>query len=161
MPDQQYQIPKRVSLRCTVPASISGQRYRITHSQLAWLVNRLCQNGMKSEQLLVDESAPDHRVTLHAEVMRSYRYLEVRYSLFSAGMGMRQCFDPEQPNGVMRHAWGISAINLLKQFLDYESMDNLNRIFCGYPDDTVELSAYSCPVGELYWNTLFWEVRSY
>jgi hypothetical protein len=107
------------------------------------------------EQLILDESAPDHRVTLQAEVMNSPRFIDMRYALDARGMGMRQAYDQ------MQHANGLRAVTVLKERLDAPSWDNLCRILQEYPDSVVELSAYEIPVGVLGHNALIWEVRDY
>lgn len=106
------------------------------------------------DDFLLDESAPDERVVLQAEVTNSARFLDVRYALYS-GVGMRLAYD------VMKHAQGLVALTLLRQHLDAPSLDTLWDILRDYRDSVVELSSYPMGVGVLGWNTLFWEVRDY
>jgi hypothetical protein len=116
----------------------------------------LIQEGIvKGPELILDESAPDDRVTLQAEVMNSERFIDMRYALDARGMGMRQAYDQ------MKHANGLRAVTILKERLDAPSWDNLCRILQEYPDSVVELSAYEIPVGVLGHNALFWEVRDF
>jgi hypothetical protein len=116
----------------------------------------LCQNliseGFKSEELFVDESAPDRCVQLQAEVMQDERYIYIRYAIGS-GVGMRQAYP------TMQHAFGLKAITILKQYLDAPSLDELFRILKLYNSSVVELSSYDRSVGVLKLNTIFWEVR--
>ena len=106
----------------------------------------------------MDESAPDHKVMLQAEVMNSdglYGPSPVlRYALHS-GVGMRQAY------ATMKHACGLVSAALLRQHLDAPSQDKLWDILSCYTDSVVELSTYPCGVGVLGWNTIFWEVRNY
>jgi hypothetical protein len=106
------------------------------------------------DDFLLDESAPDERVVLQAEVTNSARFLDVRYALYS-GVGMRLAYD------VMKQAQGLVALTLLRQHLDAPSLDTLWDILRDYRDSVVELSSYPMGVGVLGWNTLFWEVRDY
>lgn len=118
---------------------------------LGW---RLLRQGFQPGELLVDESAPDERVTLQAEVMNSDRFIEMRFAVHS-GIGMRQAYD------IMHHTRGSVAMAILRRYLDAAAMDKLEEILATYRDSIVELSAYDCSVGVLGWNTLFWEVRNY
>ena len=131
--------------------------------------------GISPDDFYLDESAPDHRVTLQAEVMNSSRFIDMRYALYT-GMGMRNTYnlgtfyrgvrspvllDPYGFGVSIEPTWGSPAVSILRHYLDANSWDNLQQILAEYPDDVVELSAYDCSVGVLGWNTLFWEVRGY
>jgi hypothetical protein len=109
---------------------------------------------VNAEDLILDESAPDDRVVLQAEVMNSRCFLDMRYALHS-GMGMRPAYE------IMQHTNGIRAVEILKTYLDASSWDNLCWILQEYSDCVVELSSYDCAVGVLGWSTIFWEVRAY
>ena len=130
---------------------------------------KLLTTGVAPNDFYLDESAPDHRVTLQAEVMNSPRFIDMRYALHT-GVGMRDAYAmpssfpwcPRKPvNGLMHHSWAAPAVAILRHYLDAASWDNLETILQEYRDSVVELSAYDCPVGVLGWNTLTWEVRSY
>jgi hypothetical protein len=126
----------------------------MTVRQALQLCKRLVQAGYQADELLLDESAPDHIVVLQAEVMNSPRFLDMHYCLHS-GVGMRQAY------AMMSYANGLTAVNLLRAYLDPPSMDTLLAILHDYSDSVVELSTYPISVGVLGWNTLFWEVRNY
>ena len=145
---------QRVSLRTTRIASIEGQRYRISPERMLRLCDSLIAKGFKRDELLIDESAPDYAVVLQAEIMRTERFLYVRCALRS-GVGMREALLNS------KHIEGIRAMLLLRQHLDTESMDTLERLLTEYPDSVVELSTYPFAVGVLGSNTIFWEVRNY
>lgn len=49
----------------------------------------------------------------------------------------------------------------LRQLLDEPSWDNLERLVETYPEHVIEISTFRRRVGELGWNTIFWEVRLY
>jgi len=114
--------------------------------------------GYSPNEVLADESSPDHRVCLQAEVTAGgpshIPNPIMRYALFS-GVGIRQAYDQ------MDHVWGIRALEILRFFLDPPSMDKLEEVMSNYPQAVVELSTYPIGVGILGWNTLFWEVRNY
>jgi hypothetical protein len=126
----------------------------MTIKQALQLCKRLLQVGYQEDELFLDESAPDRIVVLQAEVMNSPRFVDMHYCLHS-GVGMRQAY------AMMSYANGLTAISLLRTYLDPPSMDMLLAILCDYSDSVVELSTYPIGVGVLGWNTLFWEVRNY
>jgi hypothetical protein len=118
------------------------------------LLSSLRKAGYQDSELLIDESAPDHCVQLQAEVMNDPNFVYMRYAVRS-GLGMRQAYP------TMKHAYGATAMRILRHFLDCESIEELERILCEYSNDTVvELSSYPIRLGRLNWNTIFWEVRS-
>ena len=132
------------------------QRYRLTPAQALNHCNKLLRShAVDRKDLVLDESAPDDRVVLQAEVMNSPKFIDMRYALNARGLGMRQAYE------IMKHAGGIKAVTILKECLDAESWDNLCEILENYGDSVVELSSYEIPVGVLGWNSLVWEVRNY
>jgi hypothetical protein len=147
-------LPPLVSLRTTRLASVKAQRYRIPPRQMMLLCGNLMLQGFRAEELLIDESAPDDRVVLQAEVMNSERFMDLRYALYS-GVGMRQAYP------TMKHLNGLRALSLLRRYLDAPSMDCLIDILEHYHGSIVELSTYEIPVGQFGWNTLVWECRNY
>lgn len=148
-------LPPLMSIRSAVAIGTrQAQRYRLSPKQMLKLCNGLLKRGYTSEQILVDESAPDHLVELQAEVMNTRRFIDMRFALHS-GVGMRQAYKQMQP------AWGTRAMIILRQFLDPTSMDCLERILHDYSNSIIELATYQGSVGVLGWNCLFWEVRNY
>jgi hypothetical protein len=56
---------------------------------------------------------------------------------------------------------GLNARLKIKSVMDPPSYENLERLFNEFPGHAVEFSSYEIGVGELGYNTLFWEVRNY
>jgi len=144
------EIPARVALRGLTPQSKSLQAYDLTPAQ-AW--SRAAASCHPSEDILIDEQAPDHLSTLKGEVMRTERYLYMRYDQ-TPGLRMRAAYP------TMKHVEGLRAVNLLKQHMDNPSWECLQDLFDRYPDAMIEFSCYSIPVGRFKWNTITWEVRT-
>jgi hypothetical protein len=170
MPDQR---PPLTSVRSrSAVASSPIQRYRLSPSRTLAHCKRLLTTGIQPDDFYLDESAPDTRVTLQAEVMNSERFVDMRYALHT-GIGMRAAYllpsgfpyrwgvSPPPNNRKMYHTWGVPAINILRRYLDAASWDNLCMLLQEYRDSIIELSAYDCSVGVLGWNTLFWDVRNF
>lgn len=138
-------------LRCSIPTS-SIQGTDLTVLEVVRRVELAIKQGVDPATVYVDECAPDHLITLQGEVMRDEHYLRLRYNTVP-GMRMRQAYP------TMQHARGLTALLLLQRHADPMSMDMFNDIWGRYPSAIIEFSSYRCPVGQLQWNTLFWEVR--
>lgn len=153
------EIPRRVSVRnCIAGGDTRVQRYRLLPRKATEHCLRLLRSHIvEPGQLLLDESAPDDVVQLQAEVMNDERFLWIRYLTAprATGIGMRQAYP------LMSFADGLHAVSILKRQLDANSWEQLCWILRAYPDSVVELSSYSCSLGVLGWNTIFWEVRNY
>lgn len=118
-----------------------------------WVID-LEAAGVAPRDIIVAEMAPTHRVTLNAEVMRSERHIDMRYS--TVKLPLRESLSAGE-----RCVSGLQAKMLLEWHLDAASQENLWALLDRYPDSVVELSAYDVGCGVLGWNTLFWEVRNY
>lgn len=96
----------------------------------------------------------DNYILIQGEIRRSENYYDFLYSTYLAPMRIALAKEP-------RYATGITAVRLISDNLDASSQDNLDKLFREYSDSIVEFSCYSKAVGELRWNTIFWEVRNY
>jgi hypothetical protein len=149
-------MPEKVSVRNVLAGGDERvQRYRLGPAFAhAHCVSLIKTHIVTPEQLILDESAPDHLVTLQAEVRNSERFIDMRFALHS-GVGMRPAY------AAMKPVSGIRAVTILKEYLDAPSWDNLCEILHVYSESVVELSSYSVPVGVLGLSTIIWEVRNY
>lgn len=116
--------------------------------------NWVVDHGINREDIVVNEIGPDENITLQGEVRRDEQGLSLRYS---------------NAKTIMRHAWpiheswanGLKAKMMLEYFMDHNSYHNLMRLLEIFPDSVIEFSCYDISVGNLKWNTVFWEVRNY
>lgn len=107
------------------------------------------------QNLIVNESAPDHQLVMQGEVCESPYGLELRYST-ECGLKMRQAMRAS------RRARGLQAHMLLRSVLWPSDLEDLRALFDQYPGAVVEFSSYEVSVGEIPGrNTLFWEVRHF
>lgn len=112
-------------------------------------------HGADPDEFYVNSTATnDEKLTLQAECCRSHRGLELRYS--RVPLKMRDALAQEELN-----AHGIVALEILRHLMDATSFDWLHHLLDTYPDHVVEFSVWSCSMGDLGWNTIFWEVRKY
>lgn len=143
------------SIRLTVPQS-PYMRYEMSIAELNDYYKYLLTLGFSDDQILIGPCAPDGtHGTLQGEIMRSERYYSFWASMH-AGLRMRQ--------SLATHAKqydGLQAKMLLDAYLDATSRDCLEWMLDQYPDSVIEFSCFSCPVGALKLNTLFWEIRNY
>lgn len=133
--------------------------------------------------ILIDEGAVHDRLTIQGEIMGSDQGLYVRYSSLQCHQrtlwhidqnglrGLRQYQLPhnlssmsdKQKKGsepVVLHAFGIRASALLQTHMDPSSWDKLNEILQDFHYPVVEFACFKGVLGQLKWNTLFWEVRT-
>lgn len=151
--DLREKYGERVSVRATRTGS-PAQRAGMTLKQAYHHVNDVCvKYRIDVNDLFVDTSAPDDRITLQGEAMRDEQYVYLRYNRVP-GLRMREAYP------TMQHARGLTAWALINAFMDNNSLTTLGCIWDVYPDAVVEFSCYDCRVGILHWNTLFWEVRT-
>lgn len=94
--------------------------------------------------------------TLNGEVMwdSSKERLYLHYS--TSNKVMREALKESPQN-----AEGYQVISILKEHLDTNSYNNIMKLLHKYVDHVIEFTCYSEPIGELQWNTVFWEVRQY
>lgn len=60
-----------------------------------------------------------------------------------------------------KHSEGLTATMILRHYLDQPSIENMRRLMRKYPSHVIEFSTFTKSVGELRWNSVFWEVRKY
>jgi hypothetical protein len=102
----------------------------------------------------VQEMCDHDHITFHGEAQHVAGGLLLTWS--KAKCNQRQAFLED-----LRSAAPGESYWMVKQHLDNASWENLWILFEAYPDHVVEFSSFDKPVGELGWNTIFWEVRDY
>ncbi len=117
------------------------------------------EREIKSRQLRVDEihitaCAPDDLRTIQGETQESLLGFDLYYS--DLKMPMRYALARGGKTEV-----GFKAMSILHSYMDGESYVNLVSLFERFPDHVVEFTCFRKSVGELRWNTVFWEVRCY
>lgn len=111
--------------------------------------------GCRLERITVSGGGSwDANPILQGEV----QYTELGYDLLytTAPGTMREAMAIEQ-----RTAAGLKAKLLIWTAMDDQSWDCLMELINEYPGHVIEFSCFDKSVGELGWNTIFWEVRHY
>jgi hypothetical protein len=145
-------VPGVVALRGTTPQSQLYQGYNLTPDEA--MERATNAHNLHGIELLVDEQAPDDLSVIKGEVMRTERYLYMRYDE-TPGLRMREAYP------IMKHAEGLEVVQRLRRAMDASSWQCLNQLFDEYPDSIVEFTVYSKALGHFNRNTVFWEVRNY
>lgn len=105
------------------------------------------------DTLLIDEGAPNDRITIQGEITSTEYGLYLRY-------GYDKVHQRTLWTEATQHAFGIFASGLLQRYMDPSSWDLVNEIFQQFEYPIIEFTCFDRAVGQLKWNTLFWEVRT-
>jgi hypothetical protein len=147
-------MPTKLGLRCSVPGS-SLQGTDLTVDVLvARVETEIKAHRVDPSTVYVDACAPDHLLTLQGEVMLDTRHYYLRYNTVP-GLRMRQAYP------TMRHAHGLTALQLIKRHVCPDGQDAFQYIWDAYSNAIIEFTAFRCPVGQLRWKTLIWEARCF
>jgi hypothetical protein len=109
-----------------------------------------------------DTSGVDSMRLLQGELYRSCESpgLTFAYSgRLASETGMTCREELRVPNVV--EVRGLRAKFLLEKYFDERSYDYLQELMTDYPDDVLEFTALSCPVGCFKWRVIMWELRGY
>jgi hypothetical protein len=138
-------------------AASKYMNYDLRPHEATAYIKRICaKEGWPLDVWQFAECAPDHENTLQGEVMRTERYVHLRYVMYGHE---RMRYTLNTP--LERQAEGAAAVAILKQWMDGHSWDTLQYIWDRWPDAIVEFCCYEKPVGLLTTNTLFWEARTH
>lgn len=128
--------------------------YDVEPENVALIIKNWRELGVREEQIHVSEMAPHQFSTISGEVALSIRHYDLFFSRFKLPVREALRKAPE-------HAFGLTALLILKRFFDEISFSNLQKLFDNYPDSVIEFSCFEIGVGEWKANTIFWEVRNY
>jgi hypothetical protein len=141
-------------------ASAQWIKYGIPQADVPATIDRFVAEGADRSLFVFNEAAPDDKITIQGEYLRNaissggHQPGQLHYSL-----------EPGTHRGCLRDypkwADGLEAKWILQRYLDQPSYDWLMELTELYPDHTVEFSTFRTKVGDLRWNTIFWEIRAY
>lgn len=115
----------------------------------------------REDKILIDEGVVDKSITLQGEIMLTELGLYLRYGVLQ--VHQRELWKLEsnyQQAGFVQNLFGLQASLILKRYMDTSSWEKLNEILAEYEDAIVEFTCFDRKVGQLKWNTVFWEVRT-
>jgi hypothetical protein len=143
-----------VSLRYSGPQGGAWLKYDVRPSEVEAWAARWIAEGAKRELIQINESAPDERIVVQGEAVRSTEGLALFCSREKTKMrtALR--------NG--KQFYGLVAETILKDAMSPGSYDDLQILFEEYPDSVIEVSVYSICLGDTPGrNSIVWEVRNY
>lgn len=100
--------------------------------------------------------SPDHQGrTMQGEVQRSENHFDLTYT--TVRDAMRPALAKET-----KHATGLTAITILKHFMDVNTFEDVMELLDMFPGSVVEFTCFNHDVGRYpHRNTCIWEVRNY
>lgn len=128
--------------------------YHLMVDQIPEYVKRIISEGGDPSLITVNLQAPPHLSTFNAEYLNEGK----GYLFYStAALPMREAL-----RIYPQHTDGFRARCLLRHFLSPASYSDFEPILESYPDHVIEISAFSCHLGDLPGrNAIVWEVRQY
>ena len=139
---------------------ISARQFN-TRQGRVWLAELLDvirqENGGTLDGITFVEPVPHHKNLLQGEVsFGPIGELCLTYST-TKNVPQRDCRGPAG-----RHATGLTALMLLREYLLPRDFDDLMLLAERFPEAAIEFTAFDCFVGVVpHSNTLIWEVRAY
>ena len=117
-------------------------------------VNEFIKNGADPKLIIINESAPDERLTIQGEITKDANGYNLFYSLQKGKM--RDCLQ----NGIQ--VFGLKAKLILQHYLFQNSFNDIMELIELYPEHIIEFSTYEMKLGDCKnRNTVIWEVRKY
>jgi hypothetical protein len=128
--------------------------YNVKAKDVAAKAKAWIAEGANPMLIVVNESAPDERLTIQGELILTIKGLAFFYSMRKEKMRNAMLYG--------KQAYGLESYSLLKRYCSPASYDDLMDMLEKYPDSAIEFSAYEMHVG-CYprRNTVVWEVRNY
>jgi hypothetical protein len=128
--------------------------YNVPHDQVAAKAKEWIAEGADPMMIVVNESAPDERLTIQGELILTIKGLAFFYSTLKMKMRMAMTEG--------KQVYGMEATALLRRYCSPASYDDLMELFERFPDSAIEFSVYEMYVGCFpRRNTVIWEVRNY
>jgi hypothetical protein len=128
--------------------------YNVPHSQVAAKAKEWIADGADPMMIVVNESAPDERLAIQGELIRTIKGLAFFHSTRKEKMRVAMLYG--------KQAYGLESIALLRRYCSPSSFDDLMELLDLYPDSAIEFSVYEMNVGSCRArNTVVWEVRNY
>jgi hypothetical protein len=147
-------------------AGLVTMRYRGTVTGKAWIAysvqsgdvaaraKQWIAEGADPMLIVVNESAPDDRLTIQGEIVLTIQGLSLFYSTLKTKMRVAMTEG--------KQVYGLGAVALLKRHCSAGSYADLMELLELYPDSAIEFSVYAMNVGNCRArNTIIWECRNY
>ncbi len=144
-----------VCIRSTKGTARSNTRFDVAFSDLDKELENLRRTGVKDNEMSFNQSMPNEKIIIQAEIKRTQLGLYLLYSTIKKPMNL--AFKEE-----IKHAFGLEALLILQTHLYPQSYSDIMNLLDMFPESVIEFGAYSTYVGDLpARNTIIWEVRNY
>lgn len=128
--------------------------YEIPVEQVNTVVSEWLARGAKEDLIYFNESAPDDRLVIQGELMRTTQSYCLYYS--REKIKMRDAMR----NGL--HAYGLEAKMILQSAMTPSSYEDIQELIDLYPSSVIEFGVYERCLGSCNnRNCVIWEVRNY
>jgi hypothetical protein len=121
-----------------------------------WWAHYVLVPGKDPKDFYVSERCPDAKLTFQGEIVE---FPHTGYAIHYSTEKTIQRFALAMPTA--KYHSGPFARLMCKSFMDEASYENLIELMDRYPLHVVEFSCFSCRLGNLRRNTIFWEVRKF
>jgi hypothetical protein len=144
-----------VSIRSCKGIARSQTRFNVPFERIQQEMDDLKKSGVSYSEMVFNQSMPDDKLLIQGEINRTENGIYLHYSNVKKPMNLALKEEP-------KHAFGLKAEMILKNFLFPQSYADLMELFEVFPDSVIEFGAYSTTVGNTPGrNTIVWEVRNY
>ena len=152
--------PRSVTLRSKQQNTGLFTKYNILLKDIDKIVEELILLGSEKEWIRINESAPDEFLLIQGEFghLESIGKNKPEYHLtYNTRKGkMRDCMVDALKIS------GIQARQIMEQYLNYNSFNDIMDLVNLYPSHIIEFSTYSINLGNCKnRNTIIWEIRQY
>ncbi len=130
-------------------------RFNVPMERVAETIKEFRSRGADPALIYLNEMEFGAERILQGECYRSPDGLYLNYSMSQGGL--RTALDRDG-----HHAYGLTALMVLRRYLDANSLDDLTSLLDEYDGACIEFTAFDGHVGAIPGrNTMIWEVRSY
>jgi len=144
-----------VCIRSTKGTARSNTRFDVPFCDLEKELEDLRNTGVKDSEMSFNQSMPNEKIVIQAEIKRTELGLYLLYSTIKKPMNL--AFKEE-----IKHAFGLEALLILQTHLFPQSYSDIMDLLDIFPESVIEFGTYSVLVGDLpARNTIIWEVRNY
>jgi len=144
-----------VCIRSTKGTARSNTRFDVPFCELEKELEDLRNTGVKDSEMSFNQSMPNDKIIIQAEIKRTQFGLYLLYSTIKKPMNL--AFKEE-----IKHAFGLEALLILQTHLFPQSYSDIMNLLEMFPESVIEFGTYSIHVGDLPGrNTIIWEVRNY
>lgn len=132
----------------------SDTLYNVKINEVQKEIAKLEKKGITQRELTFNESMPDKNISIQGEVSRLSEGLSLHYSEIKAPMNLALKQEP-------KNVTGLTAKLILQKKMPPEEFIILEEFLDQFPNDIIEFSTWTSPVGTLNKRTIIWEIRNY